>query len=299
LIIDFHTHIYPEWVAAKILPAAKRKLKVEVPGTGAPEDLRRMMKVAKVTGSVLLPLAKGREDVSSLNDWILSVSGGKSADLTAFGAVHPFMPNLELELDRLASQGIKGVKMMPLLQEVYPDDPCCGNFYEALIERKMILVAHAGRDPLDRQEVFGTPERFARTVACYPDLRLVLAHLGGLRMWDDVRRHLLPAGGNVYFDTAYVSFYMGQEEMAELIRDIGPDRVIFGSDYPWEEPGRAVEIIKGLGLCEEEERAILGRNAATLLDVGLELTTTLTTKAQRHKDDLDSEIEPKVYTSLE
>ena len=70
LIIDFHTHIYPEWVAAKILPAAKRKLKVEVPGTGAPEDLRRMMQAAGVAGSVLLPLAKGREDVSSLNDWV-------------------------------------------------------------------------------------------------------------------------------------------------------------------------------------------------------------------------------------
>ena len=109
----------------------------------------------------------------------------------------------------------------------------------------------------------------------------MLAHLGGLRMWDDVRRHLLPAGGNVYFDTAYVSFFMGPEEMGELIRDIGPKRVLFGSDYPWEEPGRAAEIIKGLGLCEEEERAILGKNAATLLDVGLELTTTLTTKAQR------------------
>jgi predicted TIM-barrel fold metal-dependent hydrolase len=246
------------------------------------------MQAAGVAQSVLLPLAKGREDVSSLNDWVLSVSGKK--ELTAFGAVHPFMPNLELELDRLASQGIKGVKMMPLLQEVYPDDPGCGNFYEALIERKMILVAHAGRDPMDRQEIFGTPERFARTVACYPELRVVLAHLGGLRMWDDVRRHLLPVGGNVYFDTAYVSFYMGREEMAELIRDIGPERVIFGSDYPWEEPGRAVEIIKGLGLCEEEEQAILGKNAATLLgrDVELELTTTLTTKAQRHKDDLDT-----------
>jgi len=288
LIIDFHTHIYPEWVAAKILPAAKRKLKVAVPGSGAPQDLLRMMQAAGITGSVLLPLAKGREDVSSLNDWILSVSGGKSEELTAFGAVHPFMPNLETELDRLASQGIKGVKMMPLLQEVYPDDPCCGNFYEALIERKMILVAHAGRDPLDRQEVFGTPDRFSRTVECYPELRFVLAHLGGLRMWDDVRRYLLPAGENVYFDTAYVSFYMGWEEMRELISEIGQERVIFGSDYPWEEPGRAVEIIKGLGLCEEEEQAILGKNAAKLLDVDLELTTTLTTKAQRHKDDLDS-----------
>ena len=75
MIIDFHTHIYPEWVAAKILPAAKRKLKVEVPGTGAPEDLRRMMRASGIAESVLLPLAKGREDVSSLNDWILSVSG--------------------------------------------------------------------------------------------------------------------------------------------------------------------------------------------------------------------------------
>ncbi len=287
MITDFHTHIYPQWVAAKILPAAKRKLKVEVPGTGSPEDLRRMMQAAGVAQSVLLPLAKGREDVSSLNDWILSVSR-ESQELTAFGAVHPFMQNLEAELDRLAAWGVKGVKMMPLLQEVYPDDPRCGRLFEALIERKMILVSHAGRDPLDRPEVFGTPDRFARTIECYPELQMVLAHLGGLRMWDDVRRHLLSAGENVYFDTAYVSFYMGREEMGELIRDIGPERVIFGSDYPWEEPGRAAEIIRSLELCEAEEQAVLGKTAATLLDVGLELTTTLTTKAQRHnKDDLD------------
>ena len=88
---------------------------------------------------------------------------------------------------------------------------------------------------------------------------LVLAHLGGLRMWDDVRRHLLPAGGNVYFDTAYVSFYMGREEMGELIRDIGPERVIFGSDYPWEEPGRAAEIIKGLGLVKRKSKQYSAR----------------------------------------
>ena len=265
MIIDFHTHIYPDPVAAKILPAAKRKLKVEVPGTGSPGDLRHMMQAAEIARSVLLPLAKGREDVSSLNDWIFSVSK-ECRELTAFGAVHPFMKDMEAELDRLAAQGVKGVKMMPLLQEVYPDDPRCSRLYEALIERKMILVTHAGRDPLDRQEIFGTPERFARTVECYPDLRVVLAHLGGLRMWDEVREHLLTAGGNVYFDTAYVSFYMGPEEMAELIRDIGPKRVIFGSDYPWEEPGRAAQIIAHLELEKAEREAVLWKNASMLLD---------------------------------
>lgn len=264
MIIDFHTHIYPDAVAAKILPVAKRKLKVAVPGTGAPEDLIRMMNAGGVASSVLLPLAKGKEDVSDLNDWVISVAR-RSRELTAFGAVHPFMPDLEAELDRLAEARIFGVKMMPLLQQVYPDDPRAHRLYEALIEREMVLVAHAGRDPMDRPEVYGTPERFAAAIECFPELKVVLAHLGGLRMWDDVRRHLLPAGGEVYFDTAYVSFYMSPEDMAELIKDIGPERVIFGSDYPWEEPGRAAEIIRGLDLDEAEVDAILHKNAASLL----------------------------------
>jgi len=264
LIIDFHTHIYPEKVASKVLPAAMMKLHVEVPGTGAPQDLRGRMGASGITDSILLPLAKGESAVSPLNDWILSVSGN---GLIPFGAVHPFMENMEEELDRLAACGIRGVKIMPLLQEFYPDDPRCERLYEALIERKMILVTHAGRDPLDREEIFGTPERFARTIECYPDLMLELAHLGGLRMWDEVRKYLLPAGGNVYFDTAYVSLYMTEEKMTELIGDIGTDRVLFGSDYPWEEPGRAAEIIKGLGLSSQQTESILWRNAARLLDL--------------------------------
>lgn len=268
MIIDFHTHIYPQAVAAKIFPTAKKKLKVEVPGSGAPEDLCRMMQAGDVSRSVLLPLAKGCNDVPGLNDWILSVAREKR-ELTAFGAVHPFMDELEAELDRLAARGVRGVKIMPLLQQVYPDDPECDRFYEGLIERDMILVAHAGRDPLDRPEVFGTPERFSSAIQSYPDLKVVLAHLGGLRMWDDVRRHLLSLEGAVYFDTAYVSFYMGTQEMGDLIREIGPERVIFGSDYPWEKPGRAAEIIRGLGLSAPEEEAIFFKNAAGLLDMRL------------------------------
>ena len=120
MIIDFHTHIYPENVANKILSAAKTKLKIEVPCTGSPQDLRFRMHNSGIDLSIVLPLAKGQEDVSSLNDWVRSVSGD---GLTAFGAIHPLMDDLEDELDRLVSNGIKGVKMMPLLQMVYPDDP--------------------------------------------------------------------------------------------------------------------------------------------------------------------------------
>ena len=264
MIIDFHTHIYPQAVAAKILPAAKKKLKVTVPGTGSPEDLRSMMQEGGISGSVLLPLAKGCQDVSALNDWV-QAAARENRELTAFGAVHPFMDGLEQELDRLEAWGVRGVKMMPLLQQVYPDDPQCFRLCQMLVDRDMILIAHAGRDPLDRPEVYGTPERFASLAASFPDLKLVLAHLGGLRMWDDVRRYLLPAGKNVFFDTAYVSFYIEREEMKELIAHMGPERVIFGSDYPWEMPGRAAEIIRDLGLFQAEEDAIFFKNAAELL----------------------------------
>ena len=268
MLIDFHTHIYPPAVAAKILPAAKRKLKVAVPGSGSPEDLRGMMQLGGISRSVLLPLAKGCQDVSALNEWV-QAAARENQELTAFGAVHPFMDDLEEELDRLQACGVRGVKMMPLLQQVYPDDPQCFRLCQELVDRDMILIAHAGRDPLDRPEVYGTPQRFAALAASFPDLKLVLAHLGGLRMWDDVRRHLLPAGGNVFFDTAYVSFYMERKEMQELIADMGPERVIFGSDYPWEKPGRAAEIIRDLGLSQGEEDAIFFKNAAGLLGLPL------------------------------
>lgn len=264
MIIDFHTHIYPRNVANKILPAAKKKLNIEVPCDGSPQNLLSCMNSSKIDYSVILPLAKGKDDVQSLNEWVRSVC---APGMIAFGAIHPLMDGLEDELDRLASSGIKGVKMMPLLQMVYPDDPRCGRLYEAVIRRDMMLITHAGKDPLDRDEIFGTPDRFAKVIESYPDLRLILAHLGGLRMWEDVRKYLLPAEGDVLFDTSYASFYMGTKEMAELINDLGTDRVLFGSDYPWEDPGRAANIIKGLDLSEKEVELLLWKNAAELLDI--------------------------------
>ena len=263
MIIDFHAHVYPESVVSKIIPAAEKQLKITVPCTGSPEDLRLCMKGSGIDKSVVLPLARGQGDVSSLNEWIQSVSGD---GLLSFGAIHPLMEGLEAELDRLKARGVKGVKMMPLLQKVYPDDPACGRLYSELIERDMIMVAHAGGDPLNRNEVYGTPKRFSEMIQSYPELRVVLAHLGGLRMWDEVYKYILPAAGNVFFDTSYVSFYASEAELERMIRDIGVERILFGSDYPWEDPGRAARIIGSLELTDGEREDVLWRNAAMLLE---------------------------------
>ena len=76
---------------------------------------------------------------------------------------------------------------------------------------------------------------------------------------------------NVAFDLCEIIEWMGAphapsvEELAALIRDIGPERVVLGSDYPWYEPARTAELVLALpGLSQAEKNAILGENAARL-----------------------------------
>jgi len=55
-------------------------------------------------------------------------------------------------------------------------------------------------------------------------------------------------------------------ELATLIRDIGPERVVLGSDYPWYEPAHTAELVLSLPVLSQMEKdAILGENAARLL----------------------------------
>jgi hypothetical protein len=70
-------------VASKIIPAAEKKLKITVPCKGSPDDLCLSMKRSGISKLIVLPLAKGKVDVLSLNDWIQSVSGD---GLQLFGA---------------------------------------------------------------------------------------------------------------------------------------------------------------------------------------------------------------------
>ena len=263
MVIDFHAHIYTDDMAPKAIASVKRRMGVRVPGLGTASDLKDSMAKAGVDRSILLPLAPLPKHVRPTNDFFLSAADGNG--LVPFGAIHPFQGDLEEELDRLLASGVRGVKAVPFLQSFYPDDPRCDRLYEAVAERGMLLLLHAGKVPEDLPEFFGTPDRFARMAKRHPDLVVVLAHLGGWEMWSAVREHLIPAEENVYFDTAYISPSLSSEEAADLIRDIGADRVLFGTDYPWTDQAEEIEFIEGMDLSDREKRMILSQNARRLL----------------------------------
>ncbi|HII06257.1 MAG TPA: amidohydrolase [Methanotrichaceae archaeon] len=250
-------------MAPKAIASVKRRMGVRVPGLGTVSDLRDSMKRSGVEKSIILPLAPLPKHVRPMNDFFLGAAEGNG--LVPFGAIHPFQPDLEEELDRLLSAGVKGVKAVPFLQSFYPDDPRCDRLYDAVAERDMILLLHAGKVPEDLPEFFGTPDRFARMVERHPDLVVVLAHLGGWEMWNGVREHLIPAGENVYFDTAYISPSLSPEEATDLICEMGADRVLFGTDYPWTDQAEEIGFVEKMDLSDQEKRLIFSENARRLL----------------------------------
>jgi predicted TIM-barrel fold metal-dependent hydrolase len=127
----------------------------------------------------------------------------------------------------------------------------------------MVVLFHAGADcAYDEDDVKGTPKRFCNLHEQFPELKMILAHMGGYRLWEDVYRFLI--GKNVYLDTAY-TMEMENSALANLIKDHGADKILFGSDFPWERPsaikGKIEECIKD----ETVRENIFHRNAEKLI----------------------------------
>jgi predicted TIM-barrel fold metal-dependent hydrolase len=107
-------------------------------------------------------------------------------------------------------------------------------------------------------------------LAAYPGLVLVLAHLGGAS-WKQTA-DLARAYPQAVFDLCEIIEWTGApsaptaEELGHLIREIGSERVMLGTDFPWYDLDRTVDLVTALpGLSVGERESILGANAARIL----------------------------------
>ena len=80
--------------------------------------------------------------------------------------------------------------------------------------------------------------------------------------------------GNAYFDCCEIVEWTGSsngpsmQQLGQLIRDIGPERVMMGSDFPWYDIDHTVARIMQMPVLSiEEKEGILGANALRILDL--------------------------------
>ncbi len=164
--------------------------------------------------------------------------------------------------------GARGAKLHGPAQGFNMSDPRMWPGYRACQELGVPVIAHSGPD---REGAgYAEPRAFAGMLAAFPDLTVVIAHLGG-GTWEQARE-IAETHPNAYFDCCEIIEWTGgsnaptTEELARLIRDIGSSRVLMGSDFPWYDLDRTVELVMSLPLLSNEEKeGMLGANAERAL----------------------------------
>ena len=125
---------------------------------------------------------------------------------------------------------------------------------EQVVKENMILDVHT---ELEEMEYI---------IQKFPQATIVFPHFGDSHEYDHIFKRIdrIAQHANTYLDTSgYGHDRMGMLEYA--VEAIGPDRVLFGSDFSINDPSTVIARIKNAYLSEQEKEKILSGNLRTLL----------------------------------
>ncbi|MEE1315312.1 MAG: amidohydrolase family protein [Faecalimonas sp.] len=261
-MIDFHTHIFPEQIAERTISHLAGIIQKQPSTDGMKDGLLASMDASGIACSVVLPVVTKPSQFDSVNRYAAQFQDGR---LISFGGIHPDDADYKAKLRFLKEQGFRGIKFHPDYQEVYFNDIRFKRIVECATELDLIVSVHAGIDPLSPKDVHCTPQMAAELIADVAPTKLVLAHLGGHLMYDDVERYLV--GKHVYFDTGVMLDTIDETQLMRIVRTHGADHILFGTDAPWAGQKAYVKRMQELPFTEEERSLIFEENAKQLLGI--------------------------------
>ncbi|MCM1132595.1 MAG: amidohydrolase family protein [Ruminococcus flavefaciens] len=268
---DFHTHAFTDTLAeramASLTHTAETSENAETraisPCTdGTLHGLEKIMAECGISRAMILPIATKPSQQTAINNWASEITGG---GIFCCGTVHPDSDDIFQELERIKQLGLYGIKFHSEYQHFRPDEERMIPVYKKIAELGLFAVFHGGWDPLSGDEVLATPKSFANIAEKVPELTIISAHLGGMLMFDDVEEYIAGKYGNILFDTGILSGYIGAEQLFRIIKTHGADKILFGSDAPWDNPQNEIDLIDSLPLNSEEKELIFHKNAENLL----------------------------------
>lgn len=278
MIIDFHTHSFPDSIAGAALSKLSATSDMRYYRDGTLASLVDSNRDNGIDLSVLLPVATSPKQHETINNTAITINN-EYADrgIISFGGIHPLNDNYKDIINYLAANNVKGIKLHPVFQGVNFDDISYKNIVSYATERDMIVITHAGFDISYPGQDFVTPKRILSVINDVAPTKLVLAHMGGWNCWDEVEEIIV--GQNVWLDTAFsisdarsfdgrpskMAHMLKPEQFLRIIRAHGADKVLFGTDSPWTSPKEEIRLIRDTGLTDSELKLILGENAKRLL----------------------------------
>ena len=263
MLIDFHTHAFPDKIASSAIPKLSFVSGGLEPHTdGTISGLKESMKRNGVKASVVLNIATNAHQQRAVNDFAAGINNKE--DIFAFGSVFPFSEDAFKELERIKELGLLGVKLHPDYQGFNVDDIRLKPLYKKISELGLITVFHAGFDYGFPPPYGATPEKMARAVEWFSS-PVIAAHWGGINCGDDVIKYL--CGKNIYFDVS-MGYGMMPKYYAQKIMELHtPDKMLFGTDTPWHTADMEMRLLNTLDLSGEDMDKITHKNAQKLLGI--------------------------------
>lgn len=280
MIIDFHTHTFPDAIAERAVGKLAAKADIKNFATGTYSNLRETSRVAGIDCSVVLPVATSPTQYETINRVAIETNDlFWDEGIMSFGGIHPDNENYKDILKSLKQNGVKGIKLHPVYQGTFIDDIKNMRIIDCASELDLITIIHAGYDIGFPGSEEATVPHIKNVIDTIHPEKFVLAHMGGWLNWDEVEEMIV--GENVWLDTAYTlrpnvgqdgkprknseGYRLSPEQFLRIVRTHGTNRILFGTDSPWGERGEEVKTIKEIGLTEDELNMILGGNAMKLL----------------------------------
>ncbi len=278
MIIDFHTHTFPDALAPRAVGGLAVSGNMKNYSDGTISGLTASMGRSGVDLSVAAPVVTKPHQTEGINRAALEINKtAKDTGVMSLGGIHPDTENYRETLENLKRDGFAGIKLHPLFQGTAIDDIKYLRIIEKAAELNLTVLIHAGLDPTFPGVDLSGPDKLLNMLRAVPYEKIVLAHLGALGQWEEAEELF---GRNVYIDTACALYPwrdregnltsggytpLDRESFTKIVRKHGVERVLFGSDSPWTDQKESMDLIKSSGLTETELTAVLGGNAKRLL----------------------------------
>ncbi len=251
MLIDADVHISPT-------PQGGNSITID-------ELLRRMDRCGVDKAVTWLQPPYVRSEIDAGNAYVVRAMREHPDRILGFGWADP---NLGVEraieeARRALDQGCYGVKLNGA-QNGYPiDDPRLAMpVIETIASAGSVLALHVGADAYD----YTHPARVARIARAFPELRILVIHMGGAAFHDLSAAAIAVA--QEHPNLTLIGSAVRAIPILTAIRVLGADRVCFGSDTPFEL--MHVELAKYRALLDgeitpEEMAGVMGGNIARVL----------------------------------
>jgi len=273
--IDFHTHVV-------LHEREDTDLKLNTP-----EMMLEAMEKNNLERAVVLPInyseyfpltGDERQDwLKANNDRQAALMKESDGRLVAFadcalGDIYGGSWRVATELERAIKElGLQGLKIHPSNLKIAADDPRLFPIVKKAGGLKIPIVIHSYPSASDPMFDLSAPERIFRliwAVGLDPDERppFIVAHIGGVRFLETI-----VGGGYVDLSGTLLDIcdLYGTEFAERLLRRIGLNRVLFGTDYPIFPYERYFEVLDQMHFTAAEIEQIAYKNAAKILGLGL------------------------------